>query len=184
VGRPKKFNREDLLDKVAVVFWENGFKGTTLQDLEKATRVNKSGLYSEFKDKEDLYSASLQRYISKLIITSPLSVEPLGWKNVERFLKHALSSSNGLKGCFCVNTMRELPSLPREINDMVAKTITGLKIALTKNIAAERTRMAPDLIAEFVLTFFLGACIEQNLETAAKNSARKVSDFMRVVRSL
>jgi hypothetical protein len=173
VGRPKKFNREDLLDKVAAVFWENGFKGTTLQDLEKATRVNK-----------DLYSASLQRYISKLIITSPLSVEPLGWKNVERFLKHALSSSNGLKGCFCVNTMRELPGLPREINDMVAKTITGLKIALTKNIAAERTRMAPELIAEFVLTFFLGACIEQNLETAAKNSARKVGDFMRVVRSL
>jgi AcrR family transcriptional regulator len=44
MGRPKKFNRDDLLDKVALVFWENGLKGTTLQDLEKATGVNKSGL--------------------------------------------------------------------------------------------------------------------------------------------
>jgi AcrR family transcriptional regulator len=184
MGRPKKFNREDLLDKAVVVFWKKGFAGTTLHDLEKATKVNKSGLYSEFKDKEDLYLTSLQHYTSKLVATSPLSVKPLGWNNIERFFEHALTSSNPHKGCFCVNTMRELPSLPLEVNDMVEKTVAGLKAGLTMNIAAERTKMAPESIADLVLMYFLGACIEQNLDTAEKNSTRKVSDFMRLVRSL
>ena len=62
MGRPKKFNREGVLDRAIPVFWKHGFANTTVQDLEQATGVNKSGLYTEFKDKEDLFLASLERY--------------------------------------------------------------------------------------------------------------------------
>jgi AcrR family transcriptional regulator len=37
------------------VFWKHGFSDTSLQELERATGVNKSGLYSEFRDKKDLF---------------------------------------------------------------------------------------------------------------------------------
>src|SRR5258708_4251117 len=50
------------LDRAIPVFWKHGFANTTLQHLEPATGVNKSGLYSEFKDKEDLFLASLARH--------------------------------------------------------------------------------------------------------------------------
>ncbi len=60
MGRPKGFTREDVLLKAISVFWEKGFSDTRLQDLEQATGVNKSGLYSEFKNKEDIFLESLR----------------------------------------------------------------------------------------------------------------------------
>jgi hypothetical protein len=47
MGRPKQFNREGVLDRAIPVFWKHGFANTTVQHLEEATGVNKSGLYSE-----------------------------------------------------------------------------------------------------------------------------------------
>ena len=182
MGRPKKFNRDDVLDQVALVFWKNGFKGTTLHDLEKATGVNKSGLYSEFKNKEDLYFASLDRYISNLVAASPLMDEPLGYKNIERFFKR--KPCRARKGCFCINTMRELPALPRKVNEMVTETMAGVRLALIKNIAAEQPRMDPEAIADFVLTNFIGYHLEQNLAGAEKSSPRKLRNLMRILRSL
>src|SRR5882757_9412904 len=62
MGRPRQFNREGVLDRATIsVFWKHGFANTTVQHLEEATGVNKSDLYSEFKDKEDLFLASLER---------------------------------------------------------------------------------------------------------------------------
>jgi AcrR family transcriptional regulator len=55
MGRPKKFNRQGVLEKALPVFWRCGLADASLHELEIATGVNKSGLYSEFKDKEDLF---------------------------------------------------------------------------------------------------------------------------------
>ena len=51
MGRLKTFSREEVLEKAMPVFWKQGFADTSLQDLERATGVNKSGLYTEFRDK-------------------------------------------------------------------------------------------------------------------------------------
>jgi hypothetical protein len=46
-----EFSRDQVLPKALSVFWEKG--ETTLQDLEKATGVDRSGLYSEFKKQRE-----------------------------------------------------------------------------------------------------------------------------------
>src|ERR1700731_4698375 len=63
MGRPKNFSREEVLEKAMPVFWKHGFADTSLQDLERATGVNKSGLYTEFRDKEDLFVECLRHYL-------------------------------------------------------------------------------------------------------------------------
>src|SRR5258708_12638881 len=93
MGRPKQFNREGVLDRAIPVFWKHGFANTTLQHLEQATGVNKSGLYSEFKDKEDLFLASLERY-AQTRGAEILTAHPLGWGNIERFLRLAFVSAD------------------------------------------------------------------------------------------
>ena len=70
------------------VFWTHGFSDTSLQDLERATGVNKSGLYTEFRDKEDLFVACLRHYLESQEKRGLLTKKPLGWKNVETFLKN------------------------------------------------------------------------------------------------
>ena len=58
MGRPKNFSRKGVLEKALPVFWRRGFADASLHELEQATGVNKSGLYSEFEDKEDLLALS------------------------------------------------------------------------------------------------------------------------------
>jgi hypothetical protein len=52
------------------------------------------------------------------------------------------------------------------------------------NIEAEKSRMAPSAIAEMVLSFFSGLCIEHSLKSGRAASSRKIENFMTALRSL
>jgi TetR/AcrR family transcriptional regulator, copper-responsive repressor len=184
MGRPKKFNRTDVLEKAMPLFWKQGYANTGLQDLEKVTGVNKSGLYSEFKDKEDLFLASLRYYYETRSGGLLLSVQPLGWDNIENFLKFVIQPrARGQNGCFGVCSMRELGQLSKEAHDILTENRASLKRQLTKNIAASKPTIAAELLTEVVSTFFSGLCIEQNLNPSKASAIRKIKDFMEVIRS-
>ena len=184
MGRPKSFSREEVLEKAMPVFWKHGFADTSLQELEQATGVNKSGLYTEFRDKEDLFVACLQHYLDTQEKRGLLTTQPLGWNNVETFLKQGPYNKGEQQGCFSVNSMRELAILPSQTGEMMAEARTLLQRLLAMNIKAEKTRMAPSAIAEMVLSFFSGLCIERNLKSGKASSTRKIENFMEAVRNL
>ncbi|MGA3223829.1 MAG: TetR/AcrR family transcriptional regulator [Acidobacteriaceae bacterium] len=184
MGRPKNFSREQVLEKAMPVFWTHGFADTSLQDLERATGVNKSGLYSEFRDKEDLFIACLRHYLQSQSKRGLLTREPLGWNNVETFLKSGPVNRGEQQGCFSVNSMREFAILPHEAYEVVTENRVLLQRLLVMNIEAEKPRMAPAAIAELVLSFFSGLCIERNLKSGKASSTRKIENFMTALRSL
>jgi AcrR family transcriptional regulator len=184
VGRPKKFSRESVLEKALPVFWKCGFADTSLHELEQATGVNKSGLYSEFKDKEDLFVQSLQYYVDNLELGRLLASEPLGWDNIERFLKARPHNRQGLKGCFAVNSMRECAILPQEAIDIITQSRSKLKELIAKNIGGEQPETEEYVLAELVLTFFTGIYMEHNVSTSQAGVARKVDEFMKLMRKV
>jgi TetR/AcrR family transcriptional regulator, copper-responsive repressor len=184
MGRPKGFNREEVLEKAMPVFWKHGFADTSLQDLERATGVNKSGLYTEFRDKEDLFMACLRHYLEKQGKRGLLTKEPLGWKNIENFLKNGPLYKGEQQGCFSVNSMREFAILPDEAYAAVTENRALLQHLLAMNIEAEKPRMAPSAIAEMVLSYFSGLCIERNLKSGKSSSTRKIESFMTALRNL
>ena len=184
MGRPKNFSREGVLEKALAVFWKYGFADTSLQKLEKATGVNKSGLYAEFADKGDLYLESLRHYSRKRQEDELLLAKPLGWKNIESFLKIAPCTLEGRKGCFSVNSMNQFAVLPRAAQEIVSKSRAFLKDLIARNVTAEKPAMKPTVLAEMILTFFTGITMEQHLEGSKASMKRKVDDFMKVVRKL
>jgi AcrR family transcriptional regulator len=184
MGRPRNFSREDVLERALPVFWRHGFSDTSLQDLERATGVNKSGLYTEFRDKEDLFVACLRHYLESQGKRGLLTKEPLGWKNVETFLKNGPLNKGEQQGCFSVNSMREFAILPDEAYGVVTENRALLQRLLAMNIGAEKTSMAPSAIAEMVLSFFSGLCIERNLKSGKASSTRKIENFMTALRNL
>jgi len=184
MGRPKKYDRDDVLKKAMTLFWKRGFADTGLQDLEKATGVNKSALYAEFKDKDDIFLSSLRYYYSCREGVEILNKEPLGWNNIEGFFKLAVQGWSGEQGCLCVSSMRELKILPPEAREIISKNQVQLKRIFEKNIAVEKTKMPAGALAEIVTTFFSGFSIEQNLKTSKASKVRKIKDFMQAVRSL
>jgi AcrR family transcriptional regulator len=185
MGRRRKFSREDVLDKTIPVFWKHGLAETSVQDLEQATGVNKSGLYAEFEDKDDLFAASLRRYIDLLQERGTLTKQPLGWNNIEAFLK-LCHGGWGQRGCFSVNSMREFSDLPPQARDLMIGNVTKLKRQLIRNlsVAREKNRDNNDALAGLVLTFFCGICLEQNLNPAEKQIAEKIAQFMQLIRAV
>jgi TetR/AcrR family transcriptional regulator, copper-responsive repressor len=146
--------------------------------------VNKSGLYSEFKDKEDLFVQSLQYYVDNLELGRLLASEPLGWDNIERFLKARPHNRQGLKGCFAVNSMRECAILPQEAIDIITQSRSKLKELIAKNIGGEQPETEEYVLAELVLTFFTGIYMEHNVSTSQAGVARKVDEFMKLMRKV
>ena len=184
MGRPKNFSRESVLEKALPVFWKYGFADTSLQELEKATGVNKSGLYAEFADKGDLYLESLRHYSRKRQEDGLLTAKPLGWKNIERFLKLAPCTLEGQKGCFSINSMNQFAVLPVAAQEIVSNGRAFLKDLIARNVEAEKPRMKPTLLAEMILTYFTGITMEQHLKGSKASMNRKVDDFMKVVHKL
>src|ERR1700723_2079032 len=184
MGRPKSFRREEVLEKAMPVFWKRGFADTSLQELEQATGVNKSGLYTEFRDKEDLFVACLRHYLKGQENRGLLTKEPLGWKNIETFLKSGPLNKGEKQGCFAVNSMREFAILPDEAYGVVTENRALLQRLLAMNIEAEKPGMPSFAIAEIVLSFFSGLCIERNLKSGKTSSTRKIENLMTALRSL
>jgi AcrR family transcriptional regulator len=183
MARPRNFSREGVLEKALPVFWKHGFADASLQELEKATGVNKSGLYSEFSGKEELFLESLRFYLDRMQL-GLLMVEPLGWDNVEQFLKLGPRTTEGQKGCFAVSSMRELAILPPAAIEMLGQGRVQLKQLIAKNIEAEKPKADVNDLASMVVTFYTGLSVEQNLKSSRAATGRKVDNLMQVLRSL
>jgi AcrR family transcriptional regulator len=184
MARHRNFSREGVLEKALPVFWKHGFADTSLQELEKATGVNKSGLYSEFSGKEDLFLESLRFYLDRMPQLGLLMAEPLGWDNIEQFLKLGPRNTEGQKGCFAISSMRELAILPPAAMEILGRSRAQLKQLIAKNIEAERPKRAAVELADIVMTFFAGLSVEQNLKSSRAGTGHKIDNLMEVLRRL
>lgn len=184
MARPKKFSREGVLDKSIPIFWRYGLSGCSVQQLEVATGVNKSGLYSEFDSKEELFTAALLRYLETGPARHILDQQPSGWSNVEQFLLHAPFNTAEFTGCFAVNSAREAATLPAAAVLAINSFNESRLASIRQNVAAETPDMDVDAVTDLVWTYFSGVCINANLSDDRKAHARRVETFMTVLRGL
>lgn len=64
MGRPRRFNRAEAIEKAMLLFWEHGYESTSLSQL----RVSMGGLsaasfYAAFESKESLFREVVKRYL-------------------------------------------------------------------------------------------------------------------------
>ena len=161
MGRTKNFDRNEVLDSAIQVFWKKGYSDTSLSDLEKATGVNKSGLYSEFKDKDDIFHESLRRYHENNSTYDLLKAEPLGWNNIENLMKGRIMCK-GLKGCFMAFTMREYNIIPVKIRQLLEDTSDEVFELFLNNLKAAKVKN-PEVMTKTLLTFSTGMSLKSTM---------------------
>jgi AcrR family transcriptional regulator len=66
-GPPKQFDRDEALSRAIEVFWEQGYLGTSIEDLLEAMELSRSSMYSTFGDKKALFLEALQVWIDEEI---------------------------------------------------------------------------------------------------------------------
>jgi AcrR family transcriptional regulator len=184
MGRPKQFSRESVIEKALPLFWMRGYADTSVQEIERATGVNKSGLYAEFRDKDAIFLACLRYYHDHRGGIVALSRKPMGWDNIENFLKIVQVKMCGKTGCFAVNSAREAAVIPRRALDEIEQHAAVLQRLLVRNLKAAGTRRPAAEVASILFTFFHGSCVEENLRPSVAASNRKIASFLRIAREL
>jgi AcrR family transcriptional regulator len=65
-GRPPRYSQTELLDRVVAVFNARGYEATSMEDLARATGLNKSSFYHHVSGKEQLLSLAIGRALDAL----------------------------------------------------------------------------------------------------------------------
>ena len=61
-GRPREFNQDKALAAALLLFWKQGYEGTSLAQLTKAMKITAPSLYAAFGSKAQLYRQTLELY--------------------------------------------------------------------------------------------------------------------------
>ncbi len=105
-GRPKAYDRGVALRSLRDLFWENGFSGTSLDDMSAATSMNRPSLYNAFGDKAEAFRSVLDDYIAEvrgIYIEAFTADVPLreGLMRVYEATLHIYNRDDGIgRGCF------------------------------------------------------------------------------------
>jgi TetR/AcrR family transcriptional repressor of nem operon len=121
MGRPYEFDREETLSKAMELFWEKGYKATSIEDLVDRMGIKRGSIYNTFGDKHSLFIAAVEYYAKEVtsrtikILESPGS--PL--ENIKLFFETIVNTPSDKKtrGCLISNTVVELAPHDEKVAD-------------------------------------------------------------------
>lgn len=104
-GRPRSFDRDEALQSALALFWERGYEGVTLEDLQEAMGgIKPPSFYAAFDSKEALFLEVLERY-GDTIGSRPqraLETGATARQSIEAMLREAVAvftMTGGPRGC-------------------------------------------------------------------------------------
>lgn len=146
-GRPREFEREEVLDKAMELFWSQGYEATGVAELCEHMGLGRQSLYNTFGDKQALFAEALARYqrVRLQPMLDGLRAPGSGLANVHRVLDYwsEASADAAHKGCLMANSIAEFGMREPRLSAELGKLIGEIEEAFTD--ALERARDAGEL---------------------------------------
>ena len=172
-GRHRSFNKDNTLEKAMLVFWQNGYPGTSLTDLTNVMGINKSSLYAAFGNKEELFNQAIEFYLNKHGAVHVAELFKLEQSVKERVRSYLLSIAKMLTnpdlpiGCLICNSTAEIAGscLPENSAKNIIFINQQTILTLTKFFEKEQQvgnlidGNSPSTIANYLLTLQFGLAI-------------------------
>ncbi|MBK7854604.1 MAG: TetR/AcrR family transcriptional regulator [Bacteroidetes bacterium] len=136
MARPFEFDKDLVLDKAMLLFWNKGYFDTSFQDIVQHLELNRSSIYNSFTDKRTLFIESRKNYINKESISmmESLSKLPPEKNSIKKILEQVVSANftnKNPKGCLVVNTAIEIANHDTYIKDIIANNAQEVIAAFT-----------------------------------------------------
>lgn len=140
-GRPRGFDREDVLDRAMHLFWKRGYEATSVSELTEAMGITPPTLYNFFGDKKSLFLEVVNRYQSGpgCFGMKALTEEPTAERSMRRLLFDAVDSftnPKSPKGCIVVLGATNCSAEPDDIFKALADKRRAAETAVRSRIAA------------------------------------------------
>ena len=113
---PKKYKREEVLDRAIELFRRQGYSATSTAELVQALGINRKSMYAEFGSKQELFEAVLERYsaVNLSRVLAPIEAPDANAQSIrDAFLGYASASETKFSGlgCLMANTAVERAAL-------------------------------------------------------------------------
>ena len=158
----KQFDHDKVVDRAMVLFWRQGYGATSIQDLERATKLRRGSLYNAFGDKEGLFVAALKRYEATVGLARVRQLShPDPYRAIKGFLDILVAQMSDPKqprGCLHTNTSLEFPSAPDVVLRIIAERTSAIEGAIYAVLRRAQAEGALDLAADTraLAHFYLG----------------------------
>ncbi len=161
--RPIEFEFEPALDAAVDAFRHDGFAGTSIKALERATGLSSGSLYNSFGDKDAIFQRALGRYVDTIVanrMSKHLAHEnPIAGLRA-LFMTLLEEPDGGASGCLLTNTAVEFgPAQSQTLADLHR----GFRLQESAFLAAVE-RLQPEradakLIARRLLALYQGILV-------------------------
>lgn len=186
------FDKDEVLEKVTLLFWEKGYNGTSMQDLVDVTGLSRSSFYNTFKGgKFELFIEALKhyqkeqnQYIShfKEIAKSPKEVITLIFDSICQEV-----DKGNHKGCFLSNCTTELGNLNDNISDFLTHNLKNI-VEMFKNLIEEGQNIGEidknknaDILAKYLFSSLQGLRITSMLDKNTESIKSISSQILEVL---
>lgn len=171
MGRPKAYERDEVLARAMEVFWADGYHATSTRDLAAAMGINVATIYAEFQSKEGLYAAALDLYEREVVTAffGPLDESDASIATVRSTLRQFPAMARRVEvapGCLVTNAAIERAPDAGVSRDTMSRYVdrvtTGISHAMTNTQMSHRVdprevrrlsrQLTATLIGLFVMT--------------------------------
>ena len=148
MARPREFDTEQAVHGAMLLFWERGYRGTTVGDVQQTLGIGRASLYAAFGDKEGLFLRALGRYRERYSApsTAALNADGPALDAVRAFFRGLVlryTDSATPRGCLVTTTVMECAGLGGAIERALARSIATGEAALRR--ALRRARATGEL---------------------------------------
>lgn len=158
MGRPQKFEIEEVLDRATDLFWQRGLDAVTTRDLEAALELRAPAIYRKFESKDGLFIRCVNHYIDTVIarrirVIFDNAEDPL--KALQRFFTTTMAPTGDeprLRGCLLANTATHANAHIPEVQEAILRGWGMIHTAFEEQVVCAQAagQVDPTLDAEAV----------------------------------
>jgi AcrR family transcriptional regulator len=174
-GRPLSFDRDDVLEKAMLAFWESGYETTSIADLTAAMGVTAPSLYAAFGNKQQLFLEAVRRYAGDhAALEQAMSQAPTARQAVTDMLRGAAVLYTGdatPRGCLLASAAATGSPDAADVRAAVTAERREVRDMLMRRIEADiaQGQLSPDTPAAVLAD--LALAVTQGMSVLARDGA-------------
>ncbi|MDC8830550.1 TetR/AcrR family transcriptional regulator [Alteromonas gilva] len=138
------YSRQESVERAMTVFWQKGYVGTGMRDIQAALDKRPGSIYATFGNKEGLYLAALTAYTQSIVDTLQACSQadnPL--RALKTFMRSPLLKSEAetyMRQCLIVKTQADWLELPAGIQTSLRDALNSLRSGFEAVVLAAQQR--------------------------------------------